>query len=241
MLGLLTALSLGFAALRLPPADSVVARRVAPTMQLPDLGKAAQKAAAAAGGKFMEGMGLGGDLGLSDEEKEAMEARLKEGEMSFDDFLKQVQMMQKAGSMQAMLKKGPFGSGQEAEAQLKEGEKKLKRYAAYTECLEPDEFADPALVIDEAKAVRAGAQPVRLKRLAEASDSTVEEVGLFITEFAALRKAAAAFARGEDPNTIKQMMMDEQEGARPPLNRAMRRMKAKKTKKAPKTGGGFGR
>ena len=44
------------------------------------------------------------------------------------------QVMQKAGNVQAMLKKGPFsGGGAEAEAQLKEGERKLKNYAAFVE------------------------------------------------------------------------------------------------------------
>ena len=40
---------------------------------------------------------------------------------------------------------------------------KLKRYAAYTEFLEPDERADPMLIIDEAKAVR-GSAPSRAER-----------------------------------------------------------------------------
>ena len=39
--------------------------------------------------------------------------------------------MQKAGNVQAMLKNGPFGSGPEAQEQLKEGERKLKRFASY--------------------------------------------------------------------------------------------------------------
>jgi hypothetical protein len=82
---IIVTLSLGFAALRLPP-SVVVSRRMAPAMQMPNPLKDM-------GSKFMEGMGLGGDLGLSDSEKDAMEARLKTGDMSFDDFLKQVQVL----------------------------------------------------------------------------------------------------------------------------------------------------
>ena len=48
------------------------------------------------GGLKMPGMG-DDDSGLSKEEAEAMEARMKSGGMDFDDFLKQVQVMQKAG------------------------------------------------------------------------------------------------------------------------------------------------
>jgi hypothetical protein len=84
-------------------------------------------------------------------------------------------MMQKAGNLQSMLKKGPFGGGAEAEAQLREGEKKLSRYAAYVEQMEADEREDPLLLIEESKAVRGGAQPVRLKRLATASDRYMTE------------------------------------------------------------------
>ena len=76
--------------------------------------------------------------------------------------------MQKAGNMQAMLKKGPFGGGQEADAQIREGEKKITRYASYVEAMEEDDRAQPKMLIEEAKSVRAGGQPERLKRLAEA-------------------------------------------------------------------------
>ena len=50
-------------------------------------------------------------MGLSEEETKEMEERLRQGEMSFDDFLKQVNVMQKTAGLQAMLQKGPFGGG----------------------------------------------------------------------------------------------------------------------------------
>lgn len=237
MLSLTAACSFAFAGLRLPPQAVVVESRsalAAMQMQLPDLGNL--------GSKFMNQMGLGDGAGLSKEESEAMEARLKSGEMSFDDFLKQVQVMQKAGNMQAMLKKGPFGGGgPEAEAQLREGEKKMTRYAQYIEVMDEEERLQPSLLIDEAKLVRGGAKPERLKKLAEKSGGSIDEVGQFVTEFSVMRKAAVAFANGEDPNTVKEMMMKEQEASRPPMNRAMRRMKAKKKKAASGGAGGFGR
>lgn len=45
----------------------------------------------------------------------------------------------------------------------------------------------------------------------QASGQSIEDVGQFVTEFSVLRKAAVAFANGEDPNTVKQMMMEEQQ------------------------------
>ena len=51
---------------------------------------------------FMKNMKLpgmpGNDDGLSKEDAEAMEGRMKTGSMSFDDFLMQVKVMQKAGA-----------------------------------------------------------------------------------------------------------------------------------------------
>lgn len=233
---LATVTALAFTGLRLSP--TVTSSRSALSgahMQMPDIGKM--------GSKFMNQMGLGDDSGLSKEEQEGMEERLKAGEMSFDDFYKQVQVMQKAGNLQAMLKKGPFaGAGKEADAQLEEGAKKMKRYAEFIEVMDAEDRANPSLLIDEAKLVRGGAKPDRLEKLAKASGSSVEQAGQFITEFSVMRRAAVAFANGEDPNTVKEMMMKEQEAAAPPMNRAMRRMKAKKKAKAAGGGGGgFGR
>ncbi|KAL1511754.1 hypothetical protein AB1Y20_005042 [Prymnesium parvum] len=230
-------LSLGLATARLP-SNALAAHRRGPlrppcTMQMPNFGNL--------GSKLMEQMGLGEGSGLTKEESEAMEARLKTGEMSFDDFLKQVKVMQKAGNVQAMLKNGPFGSGPEAAAQLKEGERKLSRYASYVEVMESEDRNNPSLLIEEAKLVRGGAPPNRLKKLAEAAGTSIDEVGQFVTEFALLRKAAVAFANGEDPNKVRAMMEEEQQASRPPMNRQMRRQMAKKKKKASSSSGGFGR
>merc|ERR1712066_988367 len=101
-----------------------------------------------------------------------------------------------------------------AEAQLREGEKKMTRYAQYIEVMDEEERLQPSLLIDEAKLVRGGAKPERLKKLAEKSGGSIDEVGQFVTEFSVMRKAAVAFANGEDPNTVKEMMMKEQEASR---------------------------
>jgi hypothetical protein len=93
----------------LAPARSApcVTRGSTVTSQLPDFGKM--------GSDFMDKMGLG-NTGLSEEETKSMEARLRAGEMSFDDFLTQVNVMQKGASLQAML--GKLGGGQQEAAQL---------------------------------------------------------------------------------------------------------------------------
>ena len=74
--------------LRTAPAAGRVAQ-TAISMQLPDFGKSLQG--------MMPGGG-GDDSGLSKEQAEEMEARMKTGGMTFDDFLMQTKVMQKAGA-----------------------------------------------------------------------------------------------------------------------------------------------
>lgn len=196
------------------------------------------------GGSVMEKMGMKpADTGMSEEETQSMEQRLRSGEMTFDDFLKQVDIMQKGASVQAML--GKLGGGGQEQQQLEEGRKKLISYGEYVKFMEEDERADPQLLITEAQAARVrGTSAPRLERLAEATGKTVEDVGRFILEFNMMRGAAVKFANGESPESIRASMMEEQQasGAAPPMNRQQRRMAAKKGKKKAKSGaGGFGR
>jgi len=202
-------------------------------LQLPNIGKM--------GSDFMGKLGFnpGDNMGMSDEEMGSMEERLRQGQMTFDDFLKQVSVMQKGASVQAML--GKMGGSGMSDEQLQEGQKKLVRYGEYIKFMEEDERADPQLLIQEMQAVRAGGQPERLKRLADAAEVRVEDVGQFVLEFDMMRGAAVKFSNGEDPESIKRSMMEQQQQQGPKMNRQQRRMAAKKTKKKAKASGGFGR
>merc|ERR1719453_68002 len=189
----------------------------------------------------MKKMGMGGpDSGLSEEDSKAMEQRLKDGEMTFDDFLKQVQVMQKTAGLQSMLNKGPFGGGQGvSDEQVREGQKKLTRYGEFVGSMDAEERERPNLLIDEAKSIKAGNSLVtapRLQRIAEASGATLDDVGRFVMEFNTMRTAAVRFARGDDPEEIKRGMMQQQQAGKPPPNRKMRRMAAKKGKKKASSG-----
>jgi len=203
-------------------------RTASPAMQF-DFGKM--------GKSVMENMGLGG-AGLSDEEAKEMEERLKGGQMTFDDFLMQVQVMQKGAGIQDMLGK-MAGSG----ADLAAGQKKLQKYAEYIEAMEPEERGGEATqtLIDEAEAGRSGGQAPKLQRIADATDASLEDVGRFVLEFNMMRGAAVKFARGESPESIRASMEAEQQASGPPLNRQQRRLKAKKQKKPKAKASGFGR
>merc|ERR1719443_188933 len=167
---------------------------------------------------------------MSEADAKDMEERLKEGKMTFNDFLKQVQVMQKAAGLQSMLSKSPFGNGQVTKEQVEDGQKKLKRYSEFVEQMDDQERSEPELMIAEMKSLRAGssaATATRISRIAEASGATVEDVGKFVLEFSTMRSAAVRMARGENPDDIKRSMMEEQqaEGGKT-LNRKMRRMQA---------------
>ena len=145
---------------------------------LKDVGESVTKATRGVG-EFMETFGAGANLGLSPEESKAMEERMRSGNMSLDDFLKQVKVMQKAGSLQQFISKAPFGGGGLSSEQLAEGEKKLSRYAKYVEVIPAEARADPSALIAEAKALRTGGGPADgLKQVAEDAGTSVEQVAI---------------------------------------------------------------
>jgi len=145
---------------------------------LKDVGESVSKATRGVG-EFMETFGVGANLGLSPEESKAMEERMRSGNMSLDDFLKQVKVMQKAGSLQQFISKAPFGGGGLSSEQLAEGEKKLSRYAKYVEVIPAEARADPSALIAEAKALRTGGGPADgLKQVAEDAGTSVEQVAI---------------------------------------------------------------
>eukprot|EP00967_Tisochrysis_lutea_P063582 scaffold82084_cov31-Tisochrysis_lutea.AAC.1 len=172
-----------------------------------------------------------------------MEDRFKNGRMSFQDFLKQVQMMQRVGSLQSMVSKVPGMGGRVPDAaQIQEGEKRLKRYSLFVEEMTDEEQIDPDLIINEAQAIkRGGAVGDRLKRISEAVSCEPQEVARFALEFNVMRGAAVKFARGESPESIRNDMAAEQAAVQGPKNRAMRRLAKKQSKKKGSVSKGFGR
>merc|ERR1719478_961790 len=209
-------------------------RCASPNMQLPNLGKIA-------GDTMSKVMGTDpGSMGMSEDEMSSMEDRLRAGEMTFEDFLKQVQVMQKGASVQAML--GKMGGAGMTDQQLKDGQKKLEKYGEYIKFMDDEERQNTAILIEENELARKGQKAPRMERIA-AAGGTVEDIGRFVLEFKMMKTAAFKMANGESPESIKQSMLEEQAagGTEQVLNRQQRRMAKKKTKKKPKASGGFGR
>jgi len=231
--------SLGALALLLAPSLRPVGlrsqlRSPSTVMQLPNIGDM--------GKGLMDKMGMG-DAGLSDEDAKSMEERLRKGEMTFDDFLVQVKVMQKGASMQAML--GKMGGGQITKQQIDEGQAKMNRYGKYVEAMDAEERQKSELLVVEVAKARKGAkadETPRLARIAETCGATTEDVGRFVMEFNVMRGAAVKFANGASPEQIREEMAAEQQQGAAPLNRQQRRLAAKKGKKKAASGaGGFGK
>lgn len=209
-------------------------------MQLPDFG--------GVGSGIMEKLGMkkeGEDM--SDEDKEALEDRLKSGNMNFEDFLSQTKTMQKTAQIQALI--GKFGGGKEQEAQLQAGKEKMMAHAEIVKVMTDEERQDPDGLIKEMEESKTGGvgKAPRLARLAEASGSELKDIQTFIFEFNMMRKAGAKFANGEDPESIRASMLEEQRKAAAsgqkgvgPQNRQQRRLQAKQAKKKNTAGGGGG-
>ena len=110
-----------------------------------------------------------------------MEERFKKGEMSFEDFLKQVQLMQRVGSLSSMVSKVPGLGGKVPDArQLEEGQKRLTRYSKFVEQMSEEEKLQPELIINEAQQLKnGGAAGERLLRIGTAAGGEAQEVAKF--------------------------------------------------------------
>ena len=125
-----------------------------------------------------------------------MEGRMRAGAMSFNDFLKQVQVMQKMGSLQSMMSKVPGMQETLSDEQLKDGEQ-ARRYA---KCRGDMRTSAPPAFIDERRSC------ARRRRRRDGGMSAIADKSGASPRTPALRqrvqllsKAAQGFARGEDP------------------------------------------
>jgi signal recognition particle subunit SRP54 len=137
-------------------------------------------------------------------EKDAM--RMMSGEFTLDDFLNQVRMIQKMGSLQDLVQKIPGLSGMVppgAAENLDDGE--LVRIEAMIQSMTRSERSDPNALVRE---------PGRVKRVARGSGQKEQAVGELIQKFLFMRQMMGGFGQnmgmmGNIPG-FKQMAMANQ-------------------------------
>ena len=175
---------------------------------------------------------------LSEEEQRAMEKAMLDGTLNFEQFLLQMRVITKAGSIAAFAAKIP-GAADKIDARAAEmATEKLKQYEVFCSHMEPAERMDPSLLLP------GGANALaRIERIAAAASVPVSDVQQFLGEFVVMRRTSQAMAQGKSPEEVQAAMTSAQESLGL-LNRAERRLKAKEEGKKKKSTGakkkGFG-
>lgn len=231
------ALALGGAAGFAPPARAGLPRPALPrpaprALAAMNIFEKAASGAAAAIGKGVQKMA--GMPELSEEETAAMEKAMLEGTLNFDQFLMQMRVITKAGSVASFAAKIP-GVGNKMDPRTAElAQEKLRKYERFCGLMTAEERANPTLVLPGGNNA-----VLRVERIAKEAGVPADEVKQFLGEFVVMRKTSQAMAQGKSPAEVEAAMMGAQDELGL-LNRAERRLNAKEKKGKPKSTKGFG-
>ncbi len=121
----------------------------------------------------------------SEEEASAMEARIRKGQFTFDDFLQAQRMLRRMGPLQGVLKLMP-GMSQLADADIDEG--RLKRVEAVVLSMTPRERAMPHTIDGK-----------RRLRIAGGSGTSVQEVNQLLEARKTMEKMMGQMGKGKMP------------------------------------------
>jgi signal recognition particle subunit SRP54 len=126
------------------------------------------------------------EAAVEEDEQEEMEARIRKGKFTFDDFLSAQRMLRRMGPLQGVLKLIP-GIGQ----QLKDvdvDERELKRVEAIVLSMTPYERAHPGVLDGK-----------RRQRVARGSGTTVQQVNRLIEARKQMEKMMKGMSKGKMP------------------------------------------
>ena len=121
---------------------------------------------------------------------ELMQKKLQEATFDFSDFLKQMRLIKRMGSLGGLMKMIP-GMNKLDDGMLKSGEEQLKRVEAMIGSMTPDERTQPELL---------AAQPSRRRRLALGSGHTSSEVDKVLADFQKMRGLMKQMSSGGMPD-----------------------------------------
>ena len=126
------------------------------------------------------------EAAVEEDEQEEMEARIRKGQFTFDDFLSAQRMLRRMGPLQGVLKLIP-GIGQ----QLKDvdvDERELKRVEAIVLSMTPHERAHPGVLDGK-----------RRQRVARGSGTSVQQVNRLIEARKQMEKMMKGMSKGKMP------------------------------------------
>jgi len=125
---------------------------------------------------------------VEEDEQKELEARMLEGQFSFDDFLKSYRMLRRMGSIQGVLKLIP-GVGKQLDGLDQIDEKQFARVEAAILSMTPQERALPRMI-----------DGPRRERIARGSGTTVEEVNRLLEGRKEMEKLMKGMSKGKLPD-----------------------------------------
>jgi signal recognition particle subunit SRP54 len=156
---------------------------------------------------------------IEEDEQEAMEARIRKGQFTFDDFLSAQRMLRKMGPLQGVLKLLPGVGSQLKDVNIDENE--LKRVEAIVLSMTPQERNTPHLIDGK-----------RRIRIANGSGTSVPQVNRLLEARKQMEKMMKGMSKGKMPQLPG--LAELGNGAAAPPARAVPRTSKKKKKKRSK-------
>ncbi len=131
---------------------------------------------------------------VSLEDAKKLEKKFRKNEFSFEDFLGQLQMMKKMGSVSSLMQMVPGMSQFSDKLQGGAPEKEMKKIEAMIQSMTNAERSDDSLIDGS-----------RRKRIAKGSGTTVEDVNKLLTQFAMMKKVMKQMSK-MGPGAMKGLM-----------------------------------
>jgi signal recognition particle subunit SRP54 len=129
----------------------------------------------------------------SDEDQAALEARMRAGEFSFDDFLTSYRMLRKMGPLKGVMSMIP-GLGKQLQG-VDVNEDELKRVEAIVLSMTPAERRMPHLIDGS-----------RRKRIAAGSGTTIQQVNKLLTARKQMQKMMKQMGKGKMPGLPQELV-----------------------------------
>jgi signal recognition particle subunit SRP54 len=136
---------------------------------------------------------------IEEDEQEAMEARIRAGQFTFDDFLSAQKMLKRMGPLQGVLKLIPGLGNQLKDVDV--DERRLARVEAIVLSMTPQERRTPHLINGS-----------RRQRIARGSGTTVQEVNQLLSARKQMEKMMKQMGKGKMPKLPPQIA--QQQGRR---------------------------
>jgi signal recognition particle subunit SRP54 len=130
---------------------------------------------------------------FEEDEAKAIEAKLRKGQFTFEDFLQQMKMMRRMGPLTSLLGMIPGFQGAQLK-NLKVDEREIDRIEAIVLSMTSEERRRPELI-----------KGSRRLRIAKGSGTSVQQVNQLVKQFGQMQKLMKQMGRGKMPD-IQQLM-----------------------------------